>query len=61
MNKVNPSTNRTRKVYEAPAVVCEAPLEVRAVSPEVRAGSPMVKIFGKSVKGLTDPARLWSK
>jgi len=54
MNKVNPSTNRTRKVYEAPAVVYEAPLEVRA-------GSPLVKIFGKSVKGLTDPARLWSK
>ena len=47
MNKVNPSTNRTRKVYEAPL--------------EVRAGSPLVKILGKSVKGLTDPAKLWTK
>jgi len=53
MKKVNPS-NRTRRAYETPAVIYEAPLEVRA-------GSPLAKIFGKSVKGLTDPAKLWTK
>jgi hypothetical protein len=42
-----------RKPYVAPAVVYQAPLKVRA-------GTPLGGVI-KSIKGLTDPAKLWSK
>jgi len=54
MENQQPETKPTRPAYEPPAVVYEAALEVRA-------GSPLGKILGGSIKGLTDPARLWTK
>jgi len=49
-----PEPQPERAAYEPPAVVYEAPLEVRA-------GSPLGKILGEPIKGLSDPARLWTK
>ncbi|MBM4459953.1 MAG: hypothetical protein FJ011_19695 [Chloroflexi bacterium] len=50
-----------RQPYEPPAVVYPQGAFGSEAALEVRAGSPLGKILGGPLKGLTDPAKLWTK